>query len=101
MLQKLTFFASNRASNVILLKAKLLPQNSGYKHVAYVLENYSQVGSKFYLCSYQKKSYPESIGRSFHTQYFCPKFFIVRDYSGRFQDCKEKQNKVRSLAISL
>ena len=37
-----------------------------------------------YLCCYQKKSYSESIGRSFST-YICAQNF-VRDYSGRFPD---------------
>ena len=47
-----------------------------------------------YLFCYEKRSYTESIGRSFSTQYLCPKLFSVRDYSGRFQDLA-KQIKVR------
>ena len=43
-----------------------------------------------YLCCYQKRSCTESIGRSFSTQYLCPKVFSARDYmeglDGRFQD---------------
>ena len=39
-----------------------------------------------YLCCYQRRSYTESIESSFSTQYLCPKFFNVRDCSGRFQN---------------
>ena len=70
------------------MKAKVLFSNSRYKYVArylaYVLESFSQIRSKLSMLLSEKKF--ESIGRSFSTQYLCPKFFNVRDYSGRFQE---------------
>ena len=37
------FLPSNTTSSIITLKTKVLSKNSWYKHVAYVLENYSQI----------------------------------------------------------
>ena len=84
------FLLSNRASNIITLKVttKLM-----------FLKNIIHKSEASYLCCYQKRSYTESIWRSFRTQYLCQKFFSVRDYNGRFQDWA-KQNKVRSLTTS-
>ena len=44
------FLPFNRAPNIIALKAKVLSPNSRYKHVAYVLENYSQIRNKLNIC---------------------------------------------------
>ena len=48
----------------------------------------------YYLCCYQKRSYTESIGRSFSYQYLSLQFFIVRGYNGRFQDFKVEHGKI-------
>ena len=50
-----------------------------------------------YLRCYQKRSYIESVGRPFGTQYLCSKFFNARDYtSGKLQDWA-RQNKASIL----
>ena len=84
------FLPLNRASNIITLKVTTKPM---------FLKNVIHKSEASYLCSYQKRSYTESIWRSFRTQYLCPKFFSVKDCNGRFQDWA-KQNKVRYLKTS-
>ena len=51
------FLPSNRASNITAMKAKVLSQNSWYKRVAYVLENYSQIRSKLSMLLSENKLY--------------------------------------------
>ena len=51
------FLPSNKASNIITLKAKALSPDSLYKYVAHVLEKFSQIRSKLYVLLSEKKLY--------------------------------------------
>ena len=74
MLQTINFFPLSKASEVITLKANLFSPDCLYKHVAHVLENYSQLRDK--LCVLlSETSYTESLERPFSSQYLCPIFF--------------------------
>ena len=65
------FLSSNRASNITTLKAKVLSPDTWYKHVprylAYMFLKIIHRSEANYLCRYQKRSYTESIRRSFST----------------------------------
>ena len=65
------FLSSNRASNITTLKAKVLSPDTWYKHVprylAYMFLKIIHRSEANFLCRYQKRSYTESIRRSFST----------------------------------
>ena len=56
-----------------------------------------------HLCSYPKRSYTESIGLSFNTQYLYPKFFNVRDkvYCKVSRSSKAEQSKILDNIINV